>query len=162
MSIFDIEIGALTDGSANLANCRGKALLIVNVASRCGLTAQYTELQALQDAYGDRGLTVVAVPCNQFAGQEPGGSAEIEQCARGTYHATFPITEKVDVNGPGRHPLYQALVDVPDIDGYTGDIRWNFEKFVIAPDGAVAARFSPQVTPQSPEVVAVIEKVLPA
>jgi glutathione peroxidase len=137
-------------------------VLVVNVASKCGLTPQYQGLQALYDTYGDRGLVVLGVPCNQFKGQEPGSAGEIAEFCSTTYGVTFPMTEKVEVNGPGRHPLYQQLVDTPDAEGHTGDIRWNFEKFLLAPDGSVAARFPPQVSPQDPAVVAAIEKNLPA
>ncbi|MBX6357350.1 MAG: glutathione peroxidase [Micromonosporaceae bacterium] len=162
MSVFDVEIGALRGGPADLGQYRGRALLIVNVASRCGLTPQYAGLQALAERYADRGLVVLGVPCNQFAGQEPGTAAEIAEFCQVNYGVTFPLTEKVEVNGAGRHPLYAELVGTPDAEGYTGDIRWNFEKFVVAPDGAVAARFAPQVPPDAPELVAAIEKVLPS
>jgi glutathione peroxidase len=161
MTVLDTEIGALTGGLAHLDQFAGKAVLVVNVASRCGLTPQYEGLQALYDAYADRGLVVLGVPCDQFHGQEPGSGAEIQEFCQVTYGVTFPMTEKVEVNGSGRHPLYRALVDTPDAQGYTGDIRWNFEKFLVAPDGTVAARFAPQTQPQSPDVVAAIEKVLP-
>ncbi|MEH1011578.1 glutathione peroxidase [Micromonospora sp. CPCC 206060] len=162
MSIFDTEIGALTGGSANLAAYRGRALLVVNVASKCGLTPQYAGLQALADRYADRGLVVLGVPCNQFAGQEPGSADEIADFCQVNYGVTFPLTEKVEVNGPGRHPLYAALVSTPDADGHTGDIRWNFEKFLVAPDGEVVARFAPTVEPNSTELRTTIERVLPA
>jgi glutathione peroxidase len=161
MSVFDVEIGALQGGRADLGQYRGRALLVVNVASRCGLTPQYAGLQALADQYADRGLVVLGVPCNQFGGQEPGTAAEIAEFCDANYGVTFPLTEKVEVNGAGRHPLYAELVDTADAEGHTGDIRWNFEKFVVAPDGAVAARFGPQVQPEAPELVAAIEKVLP-
>jgi glutathione peroxidase len=161
MSVFDVEIGALQGGPADLGQYRGRALLVVNVASRCGLTPQYAGLQALADRYADRGLVVLGVPCNQFAGQEPGTAAEIAEFCQVNYGVTFPLTEKVDVNGTGRHPLYAELVDTADAEGHTGDIRWNFEKFVVAPDGAVAARLGPQVPPEAPELVAAVEKVLP-
>ncbi|MEV0940627.1 glutathione peroxidase [Micromonospora wenchangensis] len=162
MTVFDIEIDALAGGPADLAGYRGRALLVVNVASRCGLTPQYAGLQALATEYADRGLVVLGVPCNQFAGQEPGTAAEIGEFCQVNYGVTFPLTEKVDVNGPARHPLYAALVDTPDTEGHTGDVRWNFEKFLIAPDGTVAARFAPTVTPDSAELRAAVEKVLPA
>jgi glutathione peroxidase len=162
MTVFDIPIDALNGGPADLARYRGKALLVVNVASRCGLTPQYAGLQALADTYADRGLVVLGVPSNQFAGQEPGTAAEISDFCQVNYGVTFPLTEKVDVNGPGRHPLYAALVDAPDADGHTGDVRWNFEKFLVAPDGTVAARFAPTVEPSADEVRTAIEKVLPA
>ncbi|MEU8123496.1 glutathione peroxidase [Spirillospora sp. NPDC049024] len=162
MSVFDVEIEALRGGPADLGQYRGKAVLIVNVASKCGLTPQYSGLEKLQETYAGRGFTVLGVPCNQFMGQEPGSSEEIAEFCSTTYGVTFPMTEKVEVNGEGRHPLYRELVDVPDAEGHTGDIRWNFEKFLIAPDGAVAARFAPQTEPESAEVVAAIEKTLPA
>lgn len=163
MSVYeDAEIGALQGGSANLGQYLGKAVLIVNVASKCGLTPQYAGLERLHEQYAARGFTVLGVPCNQFMGQEPGTSQEIAEFCSATYGVTFPLTEKVDVNGDARHPLYGNLVGTADADGHTGDIRWNFEKFVIAPDGTVAARFSPQAEPDSAEVVAAIEKVLPA
>ena len=155
MTIYDVDIDALAGGSAELDRYRGQAVLVVNVASRCGLTPQYAGLQALYDTYADRGFTVLGVPCNQFAGQEPGSAEDIQDFCSTTYGVTFPLTEKVDVNGPGRHPLYAALVGDGD------DIQWNFEKFVIAPDGEVAARFGPQTQPQDGELVAVIEKHLP-
>jgi glutathione peroxidase len=161
MSVFDVEIGALAGGSANLGQYRGHALLVVNVASRCGLTPQYAGLQALADRYADRGLVVLGVPCNQFGEQEPGTAAEIADFCEVNYGVTFPLTEKVDVNGAGRHPLYTQLVDTPDAEGHTGDIRWNFEKFLVSPDGTVAARFSPRVEPEAPDLVATVEKALP-
>jgi len=161
MTLFDIQIGALTGDSANLDQLRGNALLVVNLASKCGLTPQYASLQRLHETYADRGLTVLGVPSNQFGGQEPGTPAEIAEFAQVNYGATFPMTEKIDVNGPGRHPLYATLVNTPDADGHSGDIRWNFEKFLVGPDGTAVARFAPQVEPESPEVVAAIEKVLP-
>jgi glutathione peroxidase len=162
MSPLDTEIGALTGGPADLPQYAGKAVLVVNVASKCGLTPQYEGLQALADTYADRGLVVLGVPCNQFKGQEPGSADEIAEFCSTNYGVTFPLTEKVDVNGADRHPLYAALVGTPDADGYTGDIRWNFEKFLVAPDGSVAARFKPQTVPQDASVVAAIEKALPA
>ena len=161
MTVFDIPIGALTGGPADLAQYRGRALLVVNVASRCGLTPQYAGLQELHEEYADRGLVVLGVPCNQFAGQEPGSAAEISDFCQVNYGVTFPLTEKVEVNGPERHSLYAALVETPDAEGHTGDIRWNFEKFLVAPDGTVAARFAPTVTPDDPTLHATIEKLLP-
>jgi glutathione peroxidase len=155
MTIYDVDIDALAGGSAELDRYRGQAVLVVNVASRCGMTPQYAGLQALHDTYAKRGFTVLGVPCNQFGGQEPGSAEDIQDFCSSTYGVTFPLTEKVDVNGSGRHPLYAALVGDGD------DIQWNFEKFVIAPDGEVAARFGPQTKPQDGELVAVIEKHLP-
>jgi len=162
MSVFDVEIGALRGGPADLGQYRGKAVLIVNVASKCGLTPQYSGLERLQERYAERGFTVLGVPCNQFMGQEPGTPEEIAEFCSAAYGVTFPMTEKIEVNGEGRHPLYRSLVGTADAGGHTGDIRWNFEKFLVAPDGTVAARFAPQVEPESEEVVAAIEKTLPA
>jgi glutathione peroxidase len=162
MSVFDVEIEGLRGGSADLDQYRGKAVLVVNVASKCGLTPQYSGLERLQERYAGRGFTVLGVPCNQFMGQEPGSADEIAEFCSTNYGVTFPLTEKIEVNGTGRHALYQALVDAPDADGHTGDIRWNFEKFLVAPDGTVAARFAPQTDPEAPEVTTAIEKSLPS
>jgi glutathione peroxidase len=161
MTVLDTEIDALTGGPADLKQYAGKAVLVVNVASKCGLTPQYAGLQKLYDTYAERGLVVLGVPCNQFHGQEPGSAEEIAEFCSVNYGVTFPLTAKVDVNGADRHPLYAAMVDTPDADGHTGDIRWNFEKFLVAPDGTVAARFGPQVTPEAPELTAEIERHLP-
>jgi glutathione peroxidase len=159
MTATRVTIGPLSGGSDNLAPQPGSATLLVNVASRCGLTPQYTGLERLQERFGGAGFTVLGVPCNQFGGQEPGSSEEIAEFCSTTYGVSFPLTEKVDVNGPDRHPLYADLVGVADAAGYTGDIRWNFEKFLIAADGSVT-RFSPKTEPESPEVVAAIEAAL--
>ncbi|REE95131.1 glutathione peroxidase [Thermomonospora umbrina] len=162
MSVHDVEIQSLRGGPADLAQYRGKAMLVVNVASRCGLTPQYKGLEELHERYAPRGFTVLGVPCNQFMGQEPGGADEIAEFCSTTYGVTFPMTEKVEVNGEGRHPLYRGLVDTADASGHSGDIRWNFEKFLIAPDGTVAARFAPQTEPDTDELVTAVERVLPA
>ncbi|MDJ1137046.1 glutathione peroxidase [Streptomyces iconiensis] len=162
MSLHEVQIDALTGGPANLAGYQGSAVLVVNVASRCGLTPQYAALEKLHEQYAERGFTVLGVPCNQFMEQEPGTAEEIATFCSATYGVTFPMTEKVEVNGEGRHELYQGLVDAPDAEGHTGDIRWNFEKFLVAPDGTVAARFAPQTEPDAPEVVSALERVLPA
>jgi glutathione peroxidase len=160
MTIHDVEIGALQGGPANLSQYRDQALLIVNVASQCGLTPQYAGLQQLAERFADRGLVVLGVPCNQFGAQEPGTAAEIGEFCETNYGVTFPLTEKVEVNGPGRHPLYQQLTAVADADGEAGDVHWNFEKFVVAPDGTVAARLRPRVTPDAPELIEAVERVL--
>ena len=139
----------------------GRAALVVNVASRCGLTPQYAKLEALQGELADQGFTVIGFPCNQFGGQEPGTAAEIESFCSATYGVTFPISDKVEVNGAGRDPIYAQLTEVADSDGHTGDIRWNFEKFLVAPGGEIVGRFSPVVEPEAPELVEAIEKVLP-
>jgi glutathione peroxidase len=161
VSIYDVAIERLQGGPADLGQYRGKAVLVVNVASRCGLTPQYDGLQRLQDTYSERGFTVLGVPCNQFGEQEPGTAGEIEEFCSATYGVGFPMTEKVEVNGLGRHPLYAGLITTPDSSGHSGDIRWNFEKFLVAPDGTVAARFAPQTVPEADEVVQAIEKALP-
>ncbi|WP_053852919.1 glutathione peroxidase [Streptomyces sp. NRRL B-24085] len=159
-SPLGVEIGALTGGSADLSQYTGKAVLIVNVASRCGLTPQYNGLEKLQERYAERGFTVLGVPCNQFLGQEPGSAEEIAEFCSATYGVTFPLTEKVEVNGEGRHALYERLVGFADAEGHSGDIRWNFEKFLIGRDGSVVARFSPQTEPESDEVVSAVEGAL--
>ncbi len=138
----------------------GRAALVVNVASRCGLTPQYEGLEQLQRDYGGRGFTVVGVPCNQFKGQEPGSAEEIAEFCSATYGVTFPMTDKVEVNGPGAHPVYQRLTATPDAAGEAGPVRWNFEKFLIAPDGEVVGRFRPQMEPDAPELAGAIERLL--
>jgi glutathione peroxidase len=138
----------------------GKTVLVVNVASRCGLTPQYEGLERLQRTYSDRGFTVLGVPCNQFAGQEPGTPDEIEGFCRTTYGTTFPMTAKLEVNGRRRHQLYQRLTAIPDADGDAGEIEWNFEKFLVAPSGAVLARFRPTVAPDDERIVEQIERAL--
>jgi glutathione peroxidase len=160
MSILTEPIHTLRGDSTTLSDLGTKAILAVNVASKCGLTPQYTGLEALQGQYADRGFTVVGFPCNQFAGQEPGTAEEIETFCSTTYGVTFPMMEKIDVNGDERHPIYAALTETADAEGHSGDIRWNFEKFLIAPDGTVT-RFSPMVTPEDPTLVAAIEAALP-
>jgi glutathione peroxidase len=162
MSIYDVAINTLDGSPADLHDYDGKAVLVVNVASRCGLTPQYTGLEQIHEQYAGRGFTVLGVPCNQFGGQEPGTAEEIATFCSTSYGVTFPMTEKVEVNGEGRHPLYQQLVEVADSDdGHTGDIRWNFEKFLIAPGGEIVARFNPMVDPTSAEISDALEKVLP-
>ncbi|MEV7940616.1 MULTISPECIES: glutathione peroxidase [unclassified Kitasatospora] len=162
MSLYDIPLRTLTGEPTSLAEYKGKALLIVNVASKCGLTPQYTGLENLQQRYAARGFTVLGFPCNQFAGQEPGSAEEIQTFCSTTYGVTFPLFEKIDVNGDDRHPLYRQLTQVADAEGETGDVSWNFEKFLISPDGTVAARLRPRVEPESAELIAAIEAVLPA
>jgi glutathione peroxidase len=160
MSIYATSISTL-DGQPNaLANAAGKVTLVVNVASKCGLTPQYEQLEALQKQYAAQGFTVVGVPCNQFMGQEPGTSEEIASFCSTTYGVTFPLTEKIDVNGDARHALYSALTPVADAEGVDGDIRWNFEKFLVNRDGAVVARFHPKTAPDAPEVISAIESSL--
>ncbi|MGW5659533.1 glutathione peroxidase [Streptomyces sp. NPDC003758] len=156
-SVLDVQIGALQGGSADLSQYAGKAVLVVNVASKCGLTPQYAGLERLHERYAPLGFTVLGVPCNQFLGQEPGSAGEIAEFCSATYGVTFPMTEKIEVNGEERHPLYERLVGHADAEGHSGDIRWNFEKFLIGKDGKVVARFSPQTEPEAAEVVAAIE-----
>jgi glutathione peroxidase len=162
MSIYDdINIASLDGSAFDLKTLEGKEVLVVNVASKCGLTPQYTGLEELQKRYGEKGFTVLGVPCNQFGGQEPGSAEEIQEFCSTTYGVTFPMTEKVDVNGAHRHPLYRALTGFPDAQGQPGDIQWNFEKFLVSPAGQIVARFRPPVDPGSPEVVQTIEAHLP-
>jgi glutathione peroxidase len=143
------------------AHVNGKALLVVNVASKCGLTPQYEGLERLQARFGEAEFTVLGVPCNQFGGQEPGTPEEIQQFCSATCGASFPLTEKLDVNGRRRHPLYEQLSAVEDADGRAGEVDWNFEKFLISPTGEIVARFRPMVTPEDPQVTDAIERVLP-
>ena len=161
MSLYDVTINSLDGSPADLHDYDGKAVLVVNVASQCGLTPQYTGLEELNERFAGRGFTVLGVPCNQFGGQEPGTAEEIASFCSTSYGVTFPMTEKVEVNGEGRHELYQQLTEVADKDGHTGDIRWNFEKFLVAPGGEIVARFNPMVEPTSDDVVSAVEGVLP-
>jgi glutathione peroxidase len=159
--VLEVPIARLDGTPATARDIAGdKVALVVNVASRCGLTPQYAGLERLQERFGAAGLTVVGVPCNQFGGQEPGTSEEIATFCSVTYGVTFPLTEKVEVNGPGRHPLYARLVEVPDERGRSGDIGWNFEKFVVDRAGHVVARFAPTVEPEDERIVAVLEAAM--
>ena len=161
MSILDAPLARLDGTPGTLRDLTGgRPALLVNVASKCGLTPQYTGLEQLQEKYAHHGFTVVGVPCNQFGGQEPGSSEEIAEFCSATYGVTFPMTEKVDVNGDDRHPVYVGLVGTPDETGEAGDVRWNFEKFLLASDGAVVARFSPTVLPDDPRVTDAVEGLL--
>ncbi|GAA1157793.1 glutathione peroxidase [Kitasatospora gansuensis] len=162
MSLYDIPLRTLDGQATSLADYKGKALLLVNVASKCGLTPQYAGLERLQQRYADRGFTVLGVPCNQFMGQEPGTAEEIQTFCSTTYGVSFPLFEKLDVNGDDRHPLYTELTKAADAEGTAGDVAWNFEKFLITPDGTVAARIRPRTEPEAPELVALIEANLPA
>ena len=161
MSLYDIPLQTLSGEATTLAEQKGKALLIVNVASKCGLTPQYTGLEQLQKTYADRGFAVLGFPCNQFGGQEPGSAEEIETFCSTTYGVTFPMFEKIDVNGDATHPLYDELKKVADAEGHTGDIRWNFEKFLISPAGEVVGRFNPTVAPDNADLRAAIDAQLP-
>ena len=162
MSIYDVPVNTLQGEASSLQNLKDKAVLVVNVASKCGLTPQYEGLERIHERYKDRGFTVVGVPCNQFMGQEPGSAEEIAEFCSSTYGVTFPLLEKTDVNGPQSHPLYEQLKQVPDAEGHTGDIRWNFEKFLVAPGGEVIKRFPPQTDPEAPEVIEAVEAALPS
>ncbi len=161
MPLKDIALTTLDGKSTTLAELSYGATLVVNVASKCGLTPQYTALEKLAKDYRDRGLTVVGVPCNQFMGQEPGTADEIQHFCSSTYGVTFPLLAKTDVNGSDRHPLYTELIKAADSDGVGGDIQWNFEKFLIAPGGEVVNRFRPRTAPDAPAVVSAIEAVVP-
>jgi len=160
-SLTDIALTTLDGRPTTLAELADGAVLVVNVASKCGLTPQYTALEQLAKDYGDRGLTVIGVPCNQFMGQEPGSAEEIQTFCSTNYGVTFPLLAKTDVNGEDRHPLYAELTKTADSSGEAGDIQWNFEKFLLAPGGEVVNRFRPRTVPDAPEVVAAIEAVLP-
>ena len=161
MSLLDTPIARLDGTPATLGEITGgNPALLVNVASRCGLTPQYAGLEALHEGYAGLGFTVVGVPCNQFGGQEPGTSEEIAEFCSATYGVTFPMTEKIDVNGSGRHPLYAVLTQHADEQGREGDIQWNFEKFLLDADGTVVARFAPSVAPEDPMLVKAVQTVL--
>ncbi|MFB7272407.1 MULTISPECIES: glutathione peroxidase [unclassified Streptomyces] len=161
MTLYDIPLRTLAGEPTSLAAYKGTAVLLVNVASKCGLTPQYAGLERLQQQYGDRGFTVLGVPCNQFAGQEPGTAEEIQTFCSATYGVSFPLLEKTDVNGETRHPLYAELTATADAEGAAGDVQWNFEKFLISRTGEVVARIRPRTEPEAPEVIAAIEAQLP-
>ena len=159
MALFDIPIKTLDGQESSLGEQKGKVLLAVNVASKCGLTPQYTGLEKLHETYADRGFSVVGFPCNQFLGQEPGTAEEIQTFCSTEYGVTFPLYEKIDVNGENRHPIYAELTQTPDGKGEAGDITWNFEKFLIGRDGTIM-RFRPQVEPEDPAIIESLEKQL--
>lgn len=162
MSLYDIPLTTLDGRSTTLGEHAGRALLLVNVASRCGLTPQYTALEGLAREYGERGLTVIGFPCNQFGGQEPGTNEEIAEFCSATYGVSFPMMDKVEVNGEGQHPLFAELTQVADAEGTAGEVTWNFEKWVVDASGTPVARFHPRTEPTDEAVVAAIEAVLPA
>lgn len=161
-SIYDVPLNTLQGEPTSLADYKGKAVLVVNVASKCGLTPQYTGLEQLQKTYGDRGFSVLGFPCNQFRGQEPGTAEEIAEFCSTTYGVSFPLFEKLDVNGDSRHPLYSILTEKADAEGTAGDVLWNFEKFLVSPEGEVLERIRPMVTPEDPALIASVEAALPA
>ena len=159
MTLYDIPVHTLSDEPSSLAAFEGKSVLIVNVASKCGLTPQYEGLEALQQRYEGRNFSVIGFPCNQFKGQEPGTAEEIQTFCSTTYGVSFPLYEKIDVNGEHQHPIYAELTKTTDAEGHTGDIRWNFEKFLVGPDGSVQ-RFAPQVEPEDPAITGAIEELI--
>jgi glutathione peroxidase len=159
-SIYNIPLKDIDGQATSLKPYQGKVLLIVNVASKCGFTPQYTALEALYQKYKDQGLVVLGFPCNQFGGQEPGTDAEIKQFCTSKYSVTFPMFDKLEVNGANRHPLYVLLAG-PD-SPFPGNIRWNFTKFLIGRDGKIISRFDSAVKPDSAEVTKAIEAALAA
>ncbi len=161
MSVHDIEVKTLAGDPATLGDFAGSAVLVVNVASQCGLTPQYEGLQRLHDRFSGRGFAVAGFPCIQFGAQEPGSSEAIRQFCTENYGVTFPMFGKIDVNGPDRHPLYAELTATPDAEGKSGDVQWNFEKFLVSSDGKIIGRFRPLTEPEAPEVVEAIEASLP-
>ena len=160
MGIHDISVKTIDGDETTLAEFKGKALLIVNTASKCGFTPQYKDLEDLHETYADRGLAVLGFPCNQFGGQEPGTEAEIKEFCSLTFDVGFPLFCKVDVNGDGRHPLFAELTKQADAEGKDGDVMWNFGKFLVSPDGEVVARFRTMTKPRADEVVEAIEAQL--
>jgi glutathione peroxidase len=160
-SVATVPLTMLDGRATSFEEYAGRTVLVVNVASRCGLTPQYATLERLAETYADRGLTVLGAPCNQFMGQEPGSNEEIAEFCSTTYGVTFPLTDKVEVNGEGRHALFDALTAQTDAEGYSGDVRWNFEKWLVSPEGEVVARFSPKTLPDAPSVIAALEAALP-
>jgi glutathione peroxidase len=162
VALRDFPVNTLAGQPSSLADLGDKALLIVNVASKCGLTPQYAGLEELHKRYADRGFSVVGFPCNQFGGQEPGSAEEIAEFCSTSYGVSFPMFEKIEVNGPDRHPIYAELTAEPDAAGEAGDIQWNFEKFLVSPSGEVLARFRPGTAPEAAELVAAVESSLPS
>jgi glutathione peroxidase len=162
MSIYDAPVETLNGDAASLADYKGKALLIVNVASQCGLTPQYSGLQQLHDTYGERGFEVLGFPCNQFGAQEPGTADEIKTFCETSFNVSFPLFSKIEVNGDARHPLYEQLTEKEDVEGKAGDVVWNFEKFLVSPDGEIVGRFRPLVAPEDPALTEAIEAQLPS
>jgi glutathione peroxidase len=162
VSIYDVPVNNLAGEPASLAEYKGKALLIVNVASQCGLTPQYAGLEKLHEEYGPKGFEVLGFPCNQFGAQEPGTADEIKTFCETNYGVEFPLFEKIEVNGEGRHPLYEQLTAKADAEGNAGDIQWNFEKFLVSPEGEIVQRFRPMTAPDDAELVSAIEGTLPS
>jgi glutathione peroxidase len=161
MGIYDVDVRTIDGQDTTLAEHKGKTLLIVNVASKCGLTPQYAGLEQLHETYADKGFSVLGFPCNQFGGQEPGTEGEIAEFCSTTYGVSFPMFSKLDVNGDGRHALYEELTQKEDAEGKAGDVLWNFEKFLVSPEGEIVARFRPLVTPEDAGLIETIEANLP-
>jgi glutathione peroxidase len=160
-NLLDTRLTTLTGSPTTFGELtNGAAALVVNVASKCGYTSQYEHLEALHRDLSPRGFTVIGVPCNQFGAEEPGTAAQIQQFCSRNYGISFPMTEKVKVNGKGRSPLYTALVNARDEGGYAGNVRWNFEKFLVAPDGRVVGRFDSETPPDAPNIREAIEALL--
>jgi glutathione peroxidase len=162
MLLHDVPLTTIDGSHANLADYAGQTVLIVNVASKCGYTRQYEGLEKLYELYVDRGFTVLGFPCNQFGGQEPGTAQEIQEFCSTTWGVTFPLFEKVDVNGADRHPLFAALTETADSEGTAGDVEWNFEKFLVTRDGTVAGRFRSDIELDDPALLAAVEQDLGA
>src|ERR1700736_843652 len=160
--IYSFSAETLGGKTVSMESYQGKVLLIVNTASECGFTPQYKGLQELHERFADRGFAVLGFPCNQFGAQEPGTPEEIAAFCSTSYGVTFPLYEKIEVNGEGRHPLYTELTAVTDNEGNAGDIQWNFEKFLVSPEGQIIGRFRPMVEPEAPELLSAIEGALPA
>lgn len=157
-SLYDVKVKDIDGKDAGMSQYKGKVILVVNVASKCGYTKQYAGLEALYEKYKDRGLVVLGFPCNQFGGQEPGTNEEIKAFCSSKFNVTFPLFDKLEVNGAGRHPLYILLAgkDSP----FAGDIRWNFTKFLVGRDGTILKRFDSKVTPESEELTGAVESAL--
>jgi len=159
-SPLSYEVTSLSGEKVDLSKYKGKVVMIVNVASRCGATPQYETLQQLHEMYGDKGLVILGFPCNQFGKQEPGTAAQIQEFCTSNYGVTFDMFSKIDVNGDNASPVYKHLTSEETNKEYAGDIRWNFEKFLIGKDGKVVARFRTGVQPNSDQVIAAIEREL--
>src|SRR3989454_1158574 len=159
-SIFDFTMNSIDGEATSLSKFQGKVVLLVNVASRCGYTPQYAALESIYEKYKDRGFVIVGIPANNFGGQEPGTNQEIKTFCSSKYNVTFPMMAKVSVKGEDATPLYQFLTDKAAHSQTGGEIKWNFTKFLVGPDGRVITRFEPEVTPDSPQVTSAIEKAL--
>jgi glutathione peroxidase len=159
-TVYDFTLNSIDGQPAPLAAYKGKVVLLVNVASRCGYTPQYAALESIYEKYKDRGFVIVGIPANNFGGQEPGTNQEIKTFCSSKYNVTFPMMAKVSVKGEDTTPLYQYLTDKAANPQTGGEIKWNFTKFLVGPDGRVIARFEPEVTPDAPQVASAIEKAL--